>query len=126
MARPAAWNSRNPCLAWTLRLMARWSCSRILFGTARGDAGTGSDVSSGRVWYHDGLRLGLCRTQLLTLREWSLDLGGSGQPEREEMPDGPIMVNPALEKLMRAKAFQHNKVTDRISQRGAQEDVGRK
>ena len=27
----AEWNSRNPCLAFTRRLMARWSCSRMLF-----------------------------------------------------------------------------------------------
>ena len=27
----SCWNSRNPCLAFTRRLIARWSCSRMLF-----------------------------------------------------------------------------------------------
>jgi hypothetical protein len=27
----SAWNSRNPCLAFTRRLIARWSCSMMLF-----------------------------------------------------------------------------------------------
>jgi hypothetical protein len=31
IVRRAAWNSRNPCLAFTRRLMARWSCSMMLF-----------------------------------------------------------------------------------------------
>jgi hypothetical protein len=29
--RRAAWNARKPCLACTRRLIARWSCSKMLF-----------------------------------------------------------------------------------------------
>ena len=31
IVRRAAWNARKPCLAFTRRLIARWSCSRMLF-----------------------------------------------------------------------------------------------